>query len=287
VTWDESDEELWSIVQEQVGAGPAESIGVSSEEDSVSAARALAAVVDRVTTTRKWRLTRILTGQVVDLRRRMLRRLVADAREFLRLREELKSAILRLGGEERRVVREVAAAVELDADDVWLTTDAELDAFALGAREPDRRVLRLRREAIEGMGELPALPDVFTGVPQAAPSEVHAGELRGRPASAGVATGRALLARSRTDAAKLQRGEILVGSSTDPSWTPLFGRAAAIVMERGGPLSHAAIVARELDVPAVLGVEGALSVIKPGATLRVDGSRGTVDVIDGEDGGES
>jgi pyruvate,water dikinase len=79
----------------------------------------------------------------------------------------------------------------------------------------------------------------------------------------------------------MERGEILVGTSTDPSWTPLFGNAAAIVMERGGPLSHAAIVARELDVPAVLGVEGALASIAPGSTIRVDGSRGTVEVIDG------
>jgi rifampicin phosphotransferase len=217
----------------------------------------------------------------------MVRRLVADAREFLRLREELKSAILRLGGEERRVIREIADVVDLADDDVWLCSDEELDAFALGATSPDRDLLGARREAVARMSEAPSLPDVFTGPPPESVQEGHGDALRGRPASAGVATGPARLARSRNEAAALQPGEVLVGVSTDPSWTPLFGRAAAIVMERGGPLSHAAIVARELDVPAVLGVAGALSRIQPGALLRVDGSRGTVDLEDVEEGDRS
>jgi phosphohistidine swiveling domain-containing protein len=296
VTWDESDEELWPILQEQVAAA-FESAGGGSgpgpgprdvTPESVSAARALGELFDRITRTRRWRMTRVVTGQVVDVRRRMLRRVVAEAREFLRLREELKSAILRLGGEERRAIRQLAITVALDDEDIAMCADAELDDLALGRGTSDRSELRRRREANSRLHESPPLPGVFTGPPREAASESAPGELRGRPASAGVATGRARLARTRSEAAALKRGEVLVGTSTDPSWTPLFGRAAAIVMERGGPLSHAAIVARELDVPAVLGVERALSTIPEGATVRVDGSRGTVDVVanGGSAGGE-
>ncbi|NIP98300.1 MAG: pyruvate, water dikinase [Akkermansiaceae bacterium] len=64
--------------------------------------------------------------------------------------------------------------------------------------------------------------------------------------------------------------------STDPSWTPLFLTAGAIVLEEGGPLSHAAIVAREFGVPAVLNVADAMAVIADGEELIVDGTQGEV-----------
>ena len=70
-------------------------------------------------------------------------------------------------------------------------------------------------------------------------------------------------------------GDILVASSTDASWSPLFVEAGAIVVERGGPLSHAAIVARELGVPAVLNVVGATGRLD-GEIVTVDGDEGVV-----------
>jgi pyruvate,water dikinase len=71
-------------------------------------------------------------------------------------------------------------------------------------------------------------------------------------------------------------GDILICRTTDPAWTPLFGLAAAIVTETGGLLSHAAIVAREYGIPAVLGVAGALDRFPAGTTIVVDGTQGTV-----------
>lgn len=64
--------------------------------------------------------------------------------------------------------------------------------------------------------------------------------------------------------------------TTDPAWTPLFRIASAVVTERGGILSHAAIVAREYGIPAVLAVEAATSALSQGTTVRVDGDRGWV-----------
>ena len=71
-------------------------------------------------------------------------------------------------------------------------------------------------------------------------------------------------------------GEILVVHTTDVGWTPLFLVAAGVVTELGGPLSHAAIVAREFGVPSVVNVAGATRAIRTGDFLRVDGDRGLV-----------
>jgi pyruvate,water dikinase len=105
------------------------------------------------------------------------------------------------------------------------------------------------------------------------------GALRGLPASAGRATGTARVIRSPAEFHRLQPGDILVCPYTDPTWTPLFALAAAVVADTGGPLSHAAIVAREYGIPAVLGT-GHTTSLPDGATLLVDGSGGTVTVLD-------
>lgn len=100
-------------------------------------------------------------------------------------------------------------------------------------------------------------------------------QLTGLSASAGVGRGPARIVRSPSDFHLLCPGDVLVCPYTDPTWTPLFSLAAAIVAETGGPLSHAAIVAREYGIPAVLGVDGATH-LPTGAELIVDGGKGTV-----------
>ncbi|HEX3048387.1 MAG TPA: PEP/pyruvate-binding domain-containing protein [Bacillota bacterium] len=104
------------------------------------------------------------------------------------------------------------------------------------------------------------------------------GMFTGIPASGGKATGKARIILN-PDGARLEPGEILVAPSTDPGWTPLFLIAGGLVMEKGGPMSHGAIVARELGIPAVVGVAGATEHIPTGKSVRVDGSKGTVTVL--------
>ena len=86
------------------------------------------------------------------------------------------------------------------------------------------------------------------------------------------------MARTLDEAKSLQPGEILVAITTMPAWTPLFGTAAALVTETGGPLSHGAIVAREYGIPAVVGAAGAIGTIHTGQIITVDGSRGIVTI---------
>jgi len=101
-------------------------------------------------------------------------------------------------------------------------------------------------------------------------------EFRGTPGSAGTFIGKARVIRVFSEAERLQPGEILVTINTDPSWTPLFSIAGAIVVEVGSMLSHGAVVAREAGIPAVLGIPGIVSFIKDGYTLIVDGTEGKV-----------
>jgi pyruvate,water dikinase len=102
-----------------------------------------------------------------------------------------------------------------------------------------------------------------------------AGTLQGTPASAGRVTARARVILDPHDA-RLEPGEILVAPSTDPGWTPLFLKAAGLVMETGGAMAHGAIVAREYGIPAVVGVAGATERIATGSRVTLDGTAGTV-----------
>jgi pyruvate,water dikinase len=103
------------------------------------------------------------------------------------------------------------------------------------------------------------------------------GLVQGLPASAGVAEGPVRCLASLDDADQLQPGEILVATTTNVGWTPLFPRAAAIVTDVGAPLSHAAIVARELGIPAVVGAGEATMRLQTGDRVRVNGAKGTVE----------
>lgn len=107
----------------------------------------------------------------------------------------------------------------------------------------------------------------------------HAGRsaaLTGTPGAHGVATGPARVVRRLADFGRVRAGDILICPLTDPAWTPLFAVAAGVVTEVGGALSHAAIVAREYGIPAVLGVTDATHRIDDGAHVTIDGTAGTL-----------
>jgi len=103
--------------------------------------------------------------------------------------------------------------------------------------------------------------------------------ITGFPGAAGVVEGTARVFRTPEDAAQLGDGEILVTTATNIGWTPVFPRAAAVVTDVGAPLSHAAIVARELGIPAVVGCGNATMLLHTGDRVRVDGSNGTIEVL--------
>ncbi|MFB9623425.1 PEP-utilizing enzyme, partial [Nonomuraea helvata] len=126
------------------------------------------------------------------------------------------------------------------------------------AADPDRRA-----DLYDARGNTPPVSDTVTGFP-GAPGVVEA-------------TVRVIASPEEGD--RLQPGEILVTTLTNVGWTPMFPRAAAVVTDMGAPLSHASIVARELGIPAVVGTGNATMRLHDGDRVRVDGERGTVEVL--------
>ncbi|HEY4851706.1 MAG TPA: PEP-utilizing enzyme [Streptosporangiaceae bacterium] len=104
-------------------------------------------------------------------------------------------------------------------------------------------------------------------------------QIHGYAASPGVVEGTARVLRSVNDIGEIRDGEILVCPVTAPSWAPVFGKIKAAVSDIGGTMSHAAIVAREYGMPAVVGTGHATTRIKTGQRVRVDGDRGIVSIL--------
>lgn len=183
-----------------------------------------------------------------------------------RLSIPFRAAIVELG-------RRLAAHGVLDApDDVFFLRKRTLaalmeDGRADGAADEARRS-RAEYEAAKGR-----TPSRVYGEEAEAPA---AGALRGLPGSPGVAEGPVCRVHGVEDFARFTPGSVLVARTTNPAWTPLFYSAVAVVTESGGPLSHGAVTAREVGVPAVMAVHGALAALADGERVRVNGSQGTV-----------
>lgn len=105
-------------------------------------------------------------------------------------------------------------------------------------------------------------------------------EYVGTPVSRGIATGKARIVRSPDDANKLQPGEIMVAELTDIGWSPYYCTIAGLVTEIGSSLSHGVVVAREYSLPTVVNVNSAMSIIKDGDLIKIDGSTGKVTIIE-------
>jgi pyruvate,water dikinase len=177
-----------------------------------------------------------------------------------------------------------------ERSDCWLVTRDELPSFlerpAAYTEAIDER--RERRDLLQG-GVPPfvfegAIPDPATwqrrdDLPDVKPMGRDA-RLEGIAVSPGTAVGRVRVIRDPSDPSALEPGDVLVAPITDPAWTPLFLVANAVVCEVGANLSHAAIVARELGIPAVVSVDHATRRLPEGALVEVDGTRGTVRVLE-------
>jgi rifampicin phosphotransferase len=195
--------------------------------------------------------------------------------------------------------RRLVAEGRLDtAADVFLLRLQELREAVAGAwGEPCQTLVAERaRELQEARGQAPApwlgdAPDAdaavppmvakFYGVPGTA--EWDGEVLQGTPASSGRAVGTARVISGPADFGRLEAGDVLVCATTTPAWTPLFASAGALVTDTGGILSHAAIVAREYRLPAVVGCDVATSAIRDGARVEVDGDAGRVRVTLGRE----
>ncbi|GII78410.1 hypothetical protein Sru01_33920 [Sphaerisporangium rufum] len=225
---------------------------------------------------------------------RTTRRDVARMTKALRSREIARSEVIRAVWVCRAFVLR-AGELTGRGDDLFFL-DVEEILSLLGGDEAPLAKVAARRAAYEGYRALPVYPTLIRGRFDpfrwaADPNRRHdvfdehdqvaapGGTLRGFPGSAGIVQGPARVVTSLDEGEALRPGEILVTTVTNVGWTPLFPRAAAVVTDVGAPLSHAAIVARELGIPAVVGCGDATARLRTGDLVRVDGEHGTVDII--------
>lgn len=217
---------------------------------------------------------------------------LASSELYSRAREQSKTNTIRILHEARMPIWELAnryvtKGVLGHPEDLTMLREDELDSFI----EDPQKWVPIIAERFEWADELAQLePPFFVDgeippvtewpkkiAPDLAPAQ-SGDVLHGIGACAGTATGVARIISDPEDAEDLEPGEILVAPLTDPGWTPIFTSAAAVVVNVGASMSHAAIVSRELGIPCVLGIRGATKKIKDGAELTVDGAAGTVTV---------
>jgi pyruvate,water dikinase len=211
---------------------------------------------------------------------------------YLAARERSNMQCTRLFEEARAPVRELGERLvkrcQLSRwEDALLVTEDEADAFV--ANPAAHAALIAERAARFEMLQAKEPPFVFEGNPpplssfkdrNTAKVEIATAgtQLTGIGVSPGRYTGRARLITSLAVDSDLEPGEVIVASTTDASWGPLFLAAGAVVVETGSVVSHAAIVSRELGIPAAVSVADATRRIVEGSTITVDGNTGTVTV---------
>jgi pyruvate,water dikinase len=212
------------------------------------------------------------------------------ARRYLPLREVGKATFLMALDVARFAARRhgaelVAEGVLAQPDDVFAFTAPEVIRGLAGA-PGDVREVAARRQAKRAEYRELSFPDRWEGMPQprigkATRVAVRAGDtITGVSVTGGVVEGAARVATSLEVAEELEPGEILVCEVTDPSWCMLFPLLAGIVVDIGGPLSHAAIVAREMGIPCVVNTGEAVTRISTGMRIRLDATNGVVVVLD-------
>ena len=214
---------------------------------------------------------------------------------YSRAREQGKTMLVGIIHDVRLAARELGRRIaEMTPDgrpgDLWYVTYGELDdyrsdpgAFAdvVASRRETRDSLSQLVPPFCFSGEMPPIDTWERRVDLTADEALAGTVLTGISGCSGVARGRARVVTDPSDPGDLGPGDVLIAPLTDPSWTPLFVPVEAVVVDVGGQLSHAVIVSRELGIPCVVAVTGATLSIPDGALVEVDGSAGTVTLLEG------
>ena len=227
--------------------------------------------------------------------RRKLRGVLRRVRSAVEARENMRFTRTRLVGAMRAIYtdagrRMAAAGVLDDPRQIFYLTIDELHAYAEG-RSRHRRSRGAGPAAVQGVHRLRCrgaaepvrdLRPPGTGrrvSPECAPATATTAVLRGIGCSPGIAEGELCVIRDPNDDVDV-KGKIITAIRTDPGWGPLFPSAAAILVERGSTVSHSAILARELGIPAVVGIPGLIDAVRNGERVRLDGRTGTVERLE-------
>ena len=250
-------------------------------------------------TARHAALERDRLAATADVRARLSRmqrmqfdRALASVQLFSQARERSKSTVIRASHGARLALRELVARTRDrgvdNVADLCLLTPSELRSYLVDPASLLPVVRARRAQHTELTAKIPPFifegtqppPDRWASRDSATHSVASGSVLQGIPGCPGIARGRARVVLDPGDPRGLGPGDVLVAPITDPSWTPLFVPAEAVVVDVGATMSHAVIVSRELGIPCVVSVTGGTRTIPDGALIEVDGAAGTVTVLE-------
>ncbi|NPA94423.1 MAG: hypothetical protein GXO58_03235, partial [Thermodesulfobacteria bacterium] len=230
----------------------------------------------------------------------ILEQVVRFARNSAKYREQGRLFQSLLFGEIRGVCLEIGKRLvskgHLASDeDIFFLNMDEIEDLVRGKfqfPETLKELVTLRKRALKRCNEtdcpeffITDEAEYFKGQMMSQPPDEETcskGLLQGTGVSKGRVEARVKIVLDPSSGSCLEPGEILVTKTTDPGWTPLFFIAGGLILERGGMLSHGAIVAREFGIPAVVGISNATNILKNGDTVILDGQAGTVQLINGD-----
>jgi len=193
-----------------------------------------------------------------------------------RMNELFRRAVIEIG--ERLVLRGIIA----EPEDAFFLSRSTLEG-ALSGEVPDALPrLEAREQKARYLANRAKAPAWELGAAERRP--VRGKKLPGLPGSPGCVQGPVFRVKTLDDFQRFPKGAVLAAATTNPSWTPLFYNACAVITESGGPLSHGAVTARELGLPAVMAVRHAMQLLQDGMQVRVDGTAGVVEIICGANG---
>lgn len=288
--WNEDPEVLLKIITTQAESEEKGAHRAHFEQLTTKAEEAVEKIVSTVRTS--------APGRKGIARSRRIRKMLMLFRSYMPLREHGKYYLMKLFSLIREQLLDTAellyrTSVFKETENLWFLeyneivelagkldrgyafSPEEIEDLQKGITSAKVRFERFKMveppRVIMGNGTVPRPSYSSAGMP--------AGALIGMGVSAGVIEGRA---RVITDPGKeaLLKGEILVAPFTDPAWTPLFINAAAVVIEVGGTMTHGSVIAREYGIPAVVSLPGVVGRIKTGQRIRVNGSKGFVELLE-------
>ena len=230
--------------------------------------------------------------KINPIKKYLLKKTLFYAKKFIRLRENLRYERTKVFGTVRKIMKKMGVhlknnnLINNEKDVFYLTVDEIFGLVDGSIIDVDlKKLIELRKEEYKKYETEAILPDRFltrgflgenfyyedlTGN-----SQLDENTLQGTGCSKGIVKGKVKIVLNPMDT-QVEDGDIIVTKSTDPSWVMVFPLLKGLIVEKGSLLSHSAIISREMNIPAIVGVQGATSILKTGDMVQFDGSTGII-----------
>ena len=235
--------------------------------------------------------------KINPIKKYLLKKTLFYAKKFIRLRENLRYERTKVFGTVRKIMKKMGVhlknnnLINNEKDVFYLTVDEIFGLVDGSIIDVDlQKLIELRKEEYKKYQTEAILPDRFLTrgflgenfyyEDLAGNSQLDENTLQGTGCSKGIVKGKVKIVLNPMDT-QVEDGDIVVTKSTDPSWVIVFPLLKGLIVEKGSLLSHSAIISREMNIPAIVGVQGATSILKTGDMVQFDGSTGIIKKLNG------